>query len=120
MLINKFECKPVCAGNNIKKVGHLDVNDKGESVVIFSDTKDTDKIIQSYADQCKIENIIARYASGDLGALVGSRGEGNYLDKETCEALQRGADENEKILEKSYSEAYESFLEILSLPTNDS
>ncbi len=108
MLINKFECKPTCAGKKIKKVGHLDM--QGDTPhVVFDEEKDLHAVIQSYASQCKIENIIARYVSGDSLALIGSRGEGIHIDKETAEALQREPIENAQILSSIYDKQYNDF-----------
>ena len=108
MLINKFECKPTCAGKKIKKVGHLDL--QGETPkVVFDGEKDLHEVIQSYGSQCKIENIIARFVSGDSLALIGSRGEGNYIDKAIAEAMEREPIENAKILSSIYDKQYNAF-----------
>lgn len=109
MLNNEFKCNPVCAGNPIKKVGRLDVHKDGSNVVIFDEEKDLDKIIQSYESECNIDNIIARFSMGDSLALVGTRGEGNYITKEQYEAIQRDPKENAAILNSIYDKSYNEF-----------
>lgn len=109
MLNNEFKCKPVCAGNNIKKIGRLDVAKDGSNVVIFDDEKDLDKIIQSFESECNIDNLIARFTKGDTLALVGTRGEGNFITKEQYEAIQRDPQENLALLNSIYDKSYNDF-----------
>lgn len=47
----------------------VDINDKGHKTLRFTGTHDIYQEIQSYAEECKIENIIARAAAGDTTAL---------------------------------------------------
>lgn len=47
----------------------VEINDKGHKSLNFVGTHDIYQEIQSYAEECKIENIIARAAAGDPNAL---------------------------------------------------
>lgn len=56
----------------------VEINDKGHKSLKFIGTHDIYQDIQSYAEECKIENIIARAAAGDPNALNQRRG--TYAD----------------------------------------
>jgi hypothetical protein len=56
----------------------VDINDKGHKTLIPNGTHDIYQEIQSYAEECKIENIIARAAAGDTAAL--NQRQGMYGD----------------------------------------
>lgn len=56
----------------------LEIDDKGHKTLKFIGTHDIYADIQSYAEECKIENIIARAAAGDLNAL--NQRKGTYAD----------------------------------------
>lgn len=56
----------------------VDINDKGHKTLKFTGTHDIYQDIQSYAEECKIENIIARAAAGDMSAL--NQRQGMYAD----------------------------------------
>lgn len=56
----------------------VEINDKGHKSLKFIGTHDIYQDIQSYADECKIENIIARAAAGDPTILNQRRG--TYAD----------------------------------------
>lgn len=56
----------------------VEINDKGHKTLKFIGTHDIYQDIQSYAEECKIENIIARAAAGDPNALNQRRG--TYAD----------------------------------------
>lgn len=50
----------------------------GHKKLVFIGTHDIYDEIQSYADECKVENILARSASGDINAL--NQRQGMYAD----------------------------------------
>lgn len=52
----------------------VEIDDKGHKTLNFIGTHDIYQDIQSYAEDCKIENIIARAAAGDPDALNQRRG----------------------------------------------
>ena len=52
----------------------VEIDDKGHKSLKFIGTHDIYQDIQSYADECKIENIIARASAGDPEALNQRRG----------------------------------------------
>ena len=56
----------------------VEINDKGHKTLKFIGTHDIYQDIQSYADECKIENIIARAAAGDPNSL--NQRKGIYAD----------------------------------------
>lgn len=56
----------------------VEIDDKGHKTLKFIGTHDIYQDIQSYAEECKIENIIARAAAGDPNALNQRRG--TYAD----------------------------------------
>lgn len=56
----------------------VEIDDKGHKSLKFVGTHDIYQDIQSYADECKIENIIARAAAGDPNAL--NQRKGLYAD----------------------------------------
>lgn len=56
----------------------VEINDKGHKTLKFIGTHDIYQEIQSYADECKIENIIARAAAGDPNIL--NQRKGVYAD----------------------------------------
>ena len=56
----------------------VEIDDKGHKTLKFIGTHDIYQDIQSYAEECKIENIIARAAAGDPEALNQRRG--TYAD----------------------------------------
>lgn len=103
MLINKFVCKPVCSGSKTKKIGHLDVDH-----IVWDSEQEIQPIIQSYAEACKIENIIARMTLGD-SSVLSSRGEGVYLSKEQAESLNKDSVQINKELSEIYLNQYNSF-----------
>nr|QXN72851.1 MAG: hypothetical protein [Microvirus sp.] len=88
MLINSFTPKASFSGTGKKFEGHLDVGKDGRKFVVVDEPSDLQPIIESYAESCNIKNIVARLRAGDYSVLIGSRGEGNYLDEETVKTMQ--------------------------------
>lgn len=104
MLVNDVKVVPCNPGNKMKKVGHLDVDH-----VVWDSEQDQQAIIQSYAEQCKIENILARLAVGDPFALKSARGEGSYITKEQAELLEKDPVELNQHITDIYRNAYNKF-----------
>ena len=61
-------------GSRIKDDYEIRIDNKGHKVLEKVGEHDIYPEIQSYADECKIENIIARSAAGDLNALNARQG----------------------------------------------
>lgn len=110
MLINDFKVVESFAGNGKRYEGHLDINpETGASFVVKDEPTDLQAIIDSYADSCSIAKIIARCSCGDVGALVGNRGEGIYIDEETADLLKHDSVEMNKMLTEKYENLYNNF-----------
>ena len=60
----------------------VQINNKGHKSLLFTGTHDIYEEIQSYAEECKIENILARAAAGDVNAL--NQRQGAYMDISDC------------------------------------
>lgn len=71
----RFCCDP---GNPIKDVFDPVFNKDGTITLVKTGEINSDDEINSYAESCSIENILARYANGDASAL--NRYEPLYLD----------------------------------------
>lgn len=104
MLVNKCDVRPCNAGNKMKKLGHLDVDH-----VVWDEEQDQQAIINSYASQCKIENILARLTLGDPFALKSSRGDGSYITKEQAQLLEKDPVQLNKQVSDIYRNSYNNF-----------
>ena len=56
-------------GSRMAKEYEIKIDKKGHKVLTYVGEHDIYPEIQSYAEECKIENIIARAAAGDINAL---------------------------------------------------
>lgn len=77
-LLTKKERRFTDPGSREANDYRVEIDDKGHKTLKFIGTHDIYQDIQSYAEECKIENIIARAAAGDPEALNQRRG--TYAD----------------------------------------
>lgn len=71
----RFHCP---AGSRDADTFEIQIDKKGHKSLKWVGTHDIYQDIQSYKEECSIENIIARAAAGDLNAL--NRSQGFYAD----------------------------------------
>lgn len=70
--------QPTCHGDPMHPIRDAVVQKDGTVKLEIVDYEDTDKIIDSFAESCSIEAILARFANGDFSAL--NRYQPIYLD----------------------------------------
>lgn len=76
--MNRTERFCCSSGTNLKQLYSPVLQDDGTIVLVPGGKIDTDEAINIEAEQCSLENILSRYANGDLDAL--NRFEGIYAD----------------------------------------
>lgn len=86
--INKFVTNP---GSPFKEMFHGKITDSGEIVLVSDGIINTDEIIESYAPETELENIITRVLAGELDLLDQKKGvyfDSIGLPKTYAEVLQ--------------------------------
>lgn len=68
----------VPTGNGFKNKYHMELDKKGHKYLVKDEPENIYELIQSHAEEVKIENIIARAMAGDNTAL--NKVQGQYMD----------------------------------------
>lgn len=76
--VRDFECAPTPSGSNMKPVMKVGYDEDGCKVLVKESEVNIDDFINSFKDDCIVENIVRRFESGDV--LVLNRVQGSYFD----------------------------------------